>query len=249
MTALVDAYASPSRNFDEATATELKSLLESKVGALVDLEALADRLDMTLGALAEDEPMMFTGGGGKNPYELVGEGYARIERICTGYGDPTPAIDKAANGYLQLTVGYTEKGIDSVIWGGATACEEQSGTTQLRINGQINLHIGNWLHVGDLPTLPVLFRLSDFAFHVDDVEEVSGGFDFQVCRGDVSNCKSGFVEMLLALPSGGSVVFFFDTATKDGGFRAANGIWTCAFLDGTCNDGQGNVVTTPVYSL
>jgi hypothetical protein len=245
MTELVEAYASPSRMFDEPVANEVKGLLENKVQALFDLDTLADRLQTTLGAL-EDDQMAFTR---RVPVDLAGEGYARIERICTGYGDPAPPIDKAANGFLELTVGYTEDGLDSVIAGSAVQCAEQADTTRLRIAGAINLYIGNALKVSNLPTTPVLFQLADFAFHVNDTELISGGFDFQVCRGDVSSCKSGFIEMLLDLPSGGTLVFYFDPATKTGGFRAANGIWTCAFLDGRCSDDQGNTITTPVYQL
>jgi hypothetical protein len=248
MTALVDAYAKPSRMFDEPAANEVKSLLETKLQALFDLEALADRLETVLGAL-EDDPMMAFTGGGRTPVDLAGEGYARIERICTGYGEPAPPVDKAANGYLELTVGYTEDGLDPVIAGGAVDCAEQVDSKRLRFAGSVNLYIGNALKVSALPTTPVLFQLAGFAFHVNDTELLSGGFDFQVCRGTASHCKPGFVEMLLGLPSGGTLVFFVDPETKAGGFRAANGIWTCAFSDGRCSDEQGNTITTPVYQL
>src|SRR5262245_53839146 len=163
MAALVDAYAGPTRSFDEATANELTSVLESKVKALFDLEALSDRLETTLGALEDNQMMAFTGGG-KQPVELSGEGYARIERICSGYGEPLPPVDKAANGYLQLTVGYTQEGLDSVVYGGAFACAEQVGTKRLGFAGEVNLFIGNALKVGNLPTTPVLFQLANFAF-------------------------------------------------------------------------------------
>lgn len=119
----------------------------------------------------------------------------------------------------------------------------------MAIAGAIDLHVGNALKLGDVPQTPVLFRLSDFAFVVNDVELLSGGFDFQVCRGTSSRCVSGSVEVLLALPEGGTIVFFIDSATGKGGFRAANGIWTCAFRDGTCTNEQGHIVTTPVYKL
>jgi hypothetical protein len=113
----------------------------------------------------------------------------------------------------------------------------------------MDLYVGNALKLSDLPQTPVLFRLSDFAFTVNDVELISGGFDFQVCRGTASRCVAGYVEELLALPEGGTIVFFVDSKTGAGGFRAANGIWTCAFRDGTCTDEQGHVVKTPVYKL
>ena len=245
MMSLVDAYDNPTRSFDEATAGELQSLLEAKLKPLTDLEALAERLDKTLAAVDDEESPRTT--SGRLPIDFAGDGFARVERVCTGYGDPSPPVDKEANGFLQLTVGYTEEGIDPVIFGGATACAEQIVDRRMAIAGAIDLYVGNALKLGDLPQTPVLFRLSDFAFVVNDVELVSGGFDFQVCRGTTARCVPGYVEMLLALPEGGTIVFFIDSATGAGGFRAANGIWTCAFRDGMCTDEHGNVVKTPVY--
>ena len=237
-------YSAPSRALDSATAAEIEMKVESKVRALFDLNALSDELTNVLAAVQDD-----MSSSRRVPVELYGEGYARIERICSGHGDPSPPVDKAANGFIDLTVGYDQDGLDPYIFGGATTCAEQIGSKRLSINGQIGLYIGNVLRLGDLPTVPVLFQLKDFAFSVNDTELVSGGFDFQVCRGTTSSCKAGFVEMLLELPSGGRIVFFIDPATRSGGFRANNGIWTCAFSEGRCENEQGEVVTTPVFDL
>jgi hypothetical protein len=246
MMSLVEAYDSPTRSFDETTALELQSLLEAKLKPLTDLGSLAERLEETLAAVDEDMPRTRSG---RMPVDFTGDGFARVERICTGHGDPSPPVDKDANGFLQLTVGYTEDGIDPVIFGGAFTCAEQIADRRMELAGAIDLYVGNALKLSDVPTTPVLFRLSDFAFTVNDVELVSGGFDFQVCRGTASRCVAGYVEMLLALPEGGTIVFFINSATGAGGFRAANGIWTCAFRDGMCTDEQGHVVKTPVYEL
>jgi hypothetical protein len=245
MDELVEGYASPSRNFDAAAADELKDILESKIDALLDLDRLTDTFDKMLAALGDNK----MAASGKHPVDLSGDGYARIERICTGFGEPLPPIDKAVNGSLQLTVGYTENGLDSVVSGRAIACAEQVESERLLINGDINLYIGNALRVDAVPTTPVLFELANFAFAVNDTELVSGGFDFQICRGEASTCRSGFVEMLIAMPSGGTIVVFIDPATHNGGFRAANGIWTCAFREGHCTGEDGTVITTPTYHL
>jgi hypothetical protein len=136
-----------------------------------------------------------------------------------------------------------------VIFGNAQGCAEQIAERRAEVTGNINLYVGNALKLGDVPVTPVLFQLADFSLRVNDTELVSGGFDFQVCRGTSSRCVSGFVEVLLELEGGDTIVFFYDPGTATGGFRAANGIWRCAFRDGRCTDDRGQVVMTPVYAL
>ncbi len=245
--ALVAAYAMPTRAFDEAAAIEVEAIVESKVKALLHLDDLASELESVLNALAEDEAMQFA--PQRHAIVLEGEGFARIERICRGHGDPAPAIDKAANGHLDLTVNYSEKGLDAVIFGGAVRCLEQVASTRLAINGAIRFHIGENLKLAQVSGSPVLFQLADFALDVDGTRIVDGGFDFQVCRGTTSNCVPGNIEVLLGLSSGTSLVFYVDLVKKTGGFRGANGIWTCDFAASRCTDANGSVVMTPVFDL
>jgi hypothetical protein len=157
-------------------------------------------------------------------------------------------VDKAANGYLDLTVGYSDKGLDSVVFGGAFDCREQAAGAQLSIAGDVHLFIGDNVKVDTVPTTPILFELASFGFDVDGTNIVSGGFDFQVCRGSATACVPNHLETLFGVPSGGTLVLFFDLSTKRGGFRAHNGVWTCEFTAGTCTDGT-NTITIPVYSL
>ncbi|HWO18286.1 MAG TPA: hypothetical protein VNO30_05905 [Kofleriaceae bacterium] len=247
---LVDAYAGPTRDFDAQAAAEVEELVERKVGALVDMTGVADLIEDALGSLGE-EPAGLTAGltaGLRRGVVLEGEGFARVTRICSGHGTPAPPVDRDANGVLELTAGYTEDGLDPVIFGGAAACKEQVGQRQLVVEGGIALHIGDNLKLSDLPASPVLFQLAGFALSVDGTERVAGGFDFQVCRGDAASCVPGNFELLLGLPGERTLVFFIDLADKSGGFRAANGRWDCDFLAGTCQSG-GATVTIPVYQL
>jgi hypothetical protein len=269
MQPLVDAYASPTRSFDDQAALDVQQLVERKVKNLVDVTGVVDRIEGALGALGAEREALDRGsfsidasdlrerrapGGQAGHVDAVaslvleGEGFARITRICTGHGTPAPPIDKAANGHLELTVGYTQRGLDPVIFGGAIDCQEQLESTRLVIDGDVNLYIGNNLQIDDLPASPILFQLAGFALTIDDSEVLAGGFDFQVCRGTTSTCVPGHFEVLLGLPEEGTLVLFIDLATRRGGFRAANGQWTCDFLAGTCSDGN-RTVTFPGYQL
>jgi hypothetical protein len=247
---LVDAYAAPTRDFDAQAAVEVQELVERKVRALVDMTGVVDLLEDALGSLGE-EPAELTAGltaGLRRGIVLEGEGFARITRICSGHGTPAPPVDRDANGVLELTAGYTEDGLDPVIFGGAAACKEQLGGKQLVIDGGIALYVGDNLKLADLPASPVLFQLDGFALSVDGTERLAGGFDFQVCRGDTSSCVPGNFELLLGLPGERTLVLFIDLADKSGGFRAANGRWDCDFLAGTCQMG-GATIAIPVYQL
>ena len=243
---LADAYAAPTRDFDAQAAAEVQELVERKVRALVDMTGVVDLIEDALGSLGE-EPAGLTAGLTRGVV-LEGEGFARITRICSGHGTPAPPVDRDATGVLELTAGYTEDGLDPVIFGGAAACKEQLGQRQLAIDGGVALHVGDNLKLEDLPASPVLFQLAGFALAIDGTERLAGGFDFQVCRGDTSSCVPGNFELLLGLPGERTLVLFIDLADKSGGFRAANGRWDCDFLAGTCQSG-GATVTIPVYQL
>jgi hypothetical protein len=243
---LADAYAAPTRDFDAQAAAEVQELVERKVRALVDMTGVVELLEDALGSLGE-EPAGLTAGP-RRGVVLEGEGIARITRICSGHGTPAPPVDRDANGFLELTAGYTEEGLDPVIFGGAAACKEQIGGKQLVIDAGVALHIGDNLKLADLPASPILFRLDGLALSVDGTERLAGGLDFQVCRGETASCVSGNFEVLLGLPGERTLVLFIDLADRSGGFRAANGRWDCDFLAGTCQSG-GATVTIPVYQL
>ena len=244
---LADAYAAPTRDFDAQAAAEVRELVEQKVRYLVDTSGLVGRIEDALESLGE-EPAASLTGGPRRGVVLEGEGFARITRICTGHGTPPPPVDKAANGFLQLTAGYSEEGLDPVIFGGAEACKEQIGAKRFGIDGDLALYVGDNLKLADLPASPILFQLAGFTLWIDDVEALSGGFDFQVCRGEGGSCVPGHFEVLLGLPGERTLVLFIDLATKAGGFRAANGRWDCDFAGGTCRNGAASV-PIPVYQL
>jgi hypothetical protein len=246
MSELVEGYTNPTRAFDDTAAAEIETLLEQRFADLLDALGIADFVEDVFASLGEDddEAARFA------PVDLEGSGYARITRICSGHGDPAPPVDQDANGFLALTVGYTEDGLDPIVFGGATDCREQLGDTELVVRGDVNLYIGTNLTVADAEARdsPILFQLAGFELVVDGTSVLDGGFDFQVCRGTESTCVDGYVELLFDL-GGGTLVLFIDPETKAGGFRGSNGVWTCDFLGQECTNDDGDVVVIPEYEL
>jgi hypothetical protein len=245
MSELIASYATPTANFDLQGATELQPFVEDKVSALIDFDAIVDRIQEAIEALNDDGASLLP----TRSIVLEGEGTARVQRICTGFGDPEPPIDKDANGFLELTVGYSNDGLDPVVFGGATACQEQVGGVRMEVAGDVNLFVGVGTGITELAATTFLFQLANFSFLVNDVERISGGFDFEVCRGEQTACVPGHVGMLFTLGSGSTLIFFVDLTTKTGGFRAADGVWTCNFPTGECTSDQGGMVTIPAYQL
>lgn len=246
MSALIAAYATPTATFDGQGATEVQQLVESKVRTLLDFDVIVDRLQQTIAALGEDAGAAFAPG---RPLALEGEGVATVQRICSGFGDPVPPVDKDANGFLSLTAGYSDNGLDPVVFGGATACQEQVSGVQMQVAGDVHLYVGEGTGVTDLASTTFLFELANFAFEVDGTTEISGGFDFEVCRGETTACVPGHVGVLLTLASGTTLVVFVDLNTKTGGFRAADGVWTCDFGNGECTSETGAKVAFTGYQL
>src|SRR5262249_29531759 len=160
-----------------------------------DLDPLTHSVDDTLGSLDRDDQPAFA----ERSIVLQGDGFARITHICSGFGRPAPPIDKAANGYLELVVGFNQDGLDPVVSGTATGCKEQPSTSQLLASGQLGMFVGDRATAAQLLANPVLVQLASFSFAVDGVPIVDGGFDFQLCRGATGTCVPGYLEYRLAL--------------------------------------------------
>jgi hypothetical protein len=243
MTALVSAYAVPSRAFDEAAALDIQARVEQEVKQLIDASGLVDVLEQAVVSLGADPaPTARTG-----PIVLEGEGFAKVTRICRGHGTPAPPVGDA-NGRVELTVGYTQQGLDPVVFGGATMSKEELSGAALELDGDVNLFIGNNLMADMLPASPIIFELANARLSVNGTELINGGFDFQVCRGNAVLCVPNTFEISIGLPGETNLVMFLDLGTKTGGFRAANGVWACDFINGSCSDGA-NTVVIPAYQL
>jgi hypothetical protein len=243
MTALVAAYETPEGTFDEATVAALTAeLLErapivQRLGFDVSIAGVVDQ------AVDEsDDPSKETtsvpGSGSEVAADeggslLQGNGYLVITRICDGWS--SPAVAAQENGAMALNAGFTEDGLDPVVWGTLTECKYLFDGTQVTVGGRGNDDDGDVrLHLAekDLLSHPLLFDLdAEVTLGSDPPREVD--FDFRILPGE------GF-ELRLPATNGHVVVQVADGQL--GTIRADNGDFTCDLSAATCTNEAGEVV-------
>jgi hypothetical protein len=231
MSALVAAYRTPTAPLDQVTGDEL-------IGRVVDRLELTDALGALEGvvddvldpAIAEGEPAEEGGAvarktGGNRNVTTEGDGYLQIRHVCRGFG-AMPPVARLANGALEATVGFTEAGLDPVVWGTFTTRESVIGDREVLIDGVLEIYLGESLQVDHFGDSPLLFSLAA-EVAVDGETMAAPAFDFQVCPRGASDCPGGTLEILVATPGGEHMTFFLDPGRSTGGFRASNGLWSC----------------------
>lgn len=112
MSAIVQAYEAPSATFDDATARELERWLLDNLQIVNELGIEQAAIDAARKAVEEGH---------------------RAETTRKPRPDP-------ANGKLDLTAGFTDNGIDPVVWGRSSACKYLGATTKKAlVNGEVQL--------------------------------------------------------------------------------------------------------------
>jgi hypothetical protein len=176
---------------------------------------------------------------------LRGDGFAEIVRICDGWG-VAPAVSPD-NGELHVTVGFTERGLDPIVWGSVIGCRYRTGERLVQLDGialdrsagDVRMFIGNNVQLATLGSFPepVLVELATRAT-VDGVE-VSGALAFRI------DVITRAVELLVPL-LGGHVLVLIDAAR--GGIvqaRATNGSFTCELATRRCVGPNGEQLSAP----
>lgn len=243
MTALVAAYDAPDGTLDQAAVAALTAeLLErapivAQLGFDVTIAGVVDQA-----AQSSEEPSSETTSVPGSDAELAadeggsllqGEGYLVITRICNGWS--SPAVAAKENGRMALTAGFTEAGLDPVVWGTLTECKYLFDDTPVTVGGRgsdddgdVRLHLAS----KDLLSNPLLFDLdAEVTLGVDPPRDVD--FDFRILPGQ------GF-ELRLPATNGHVVVQVADGQL--GTIRADNGDFTCDLGAGTCTNEAGEVV-------
>ena len=178
-----------------------------------------------------------------------GEGFVRLEHVCRGWEGA--AAPDPANGMLSLVVGFTERGLDPVIFGDFVDCRETLRERRLFFAGGLRVYVGNGLQAGTVGDAPVLISLAADV-DVDDEPLFDVEIDFQYCPSgaDPAMCPPRLLEFLIELDDGRHLNFFLGTDRLSGGFRAENGLWRCRFVADVCfaeceSEVTGEVVTVP----
>lgn len=250
MQALLDAYAGPTAALSMATLPELSAGLAARVAtvdsiqvdrrvldaAAVALAQVPQQTSAAPQALARDE-LSFVA----QPLTVQGEGYLEVTRICDGWNSvPVPDF---ANGFMELTVGFTEQGLDPVIWGTLSACKYKLGEHTVELDGiapdpragDVRVFVGrngtrsNFAAFPD----PVLVELA--ARVLVDGSEVTGQLSFRI------DLNTRWLELLVPLTGGHVLAAVATDRARVVRVRAVNGSFDCDLATQRCTapDGSG----------
>lgn len=239
MTLLAAAYEAPDGVLDENTAAEAVETAHGIVDTVSALGIDETLLDTVLEAVEAKQTgeTDSTGAIGTQRQALTeGEGYLAVTRICNGWGSE-PAPD-AAHGAIRLTVGFTEAGVDPVVWGEIEQCQYLAGDSQVLLRGldgagagAVKVYFGGPVPFDGVAQARALFDLD--LVGVIDGAEVSADFDFRV------DGERVLLEVRIPTSSGDLI------ATIDGdaftGVRAANGTFGCDEQARTCSAGAETI--------
>ena len=231
MSAVVNDYREPTAALAEVTVTDVVDGLTDRFGFLKQIGACTDDgecgspsvLGETLGGEGTESDVQQLSPGVEQRrdairiggIEVEGEGFVRLKRVCDGWSG-TGEVDAAKTGLLTLTAGFTDAGLDPVIWGSFARCLMLSGEVEQFLDGQLNLFIGANLQFEQLTRSAMLLQFANFRFGQDVADLV--GFDFRVS-------PDGGFELMVPLPAGLHVLFYIREGAF--GFRATDGDWGC----------------------
>jgi hypothetical protein len=147
-------------------------------------------------------------------------------------------VPDEANGNLRLTVGFTEAGVDAVVWGTATTCQYLVDGRQVSIHGlsgtetgEVRLTFGNTVAFQQVAQTRMLLDL-DIAAELDGMPFLAD-FDFRV------DPTTETLEVRVAVGDGDIIVVASQTLLT--GVRAQNGDFGCDESTGTCVAGDQTV--------
>jgi hypothetical protein len=167
--------------------------------------------------------------------ELQGEGFARLHRICPG-DVVAPEPDEDLNGAIDLVLGFTDDGLDPVVWGNFAQCRFAVPSPIGKKDLELVLDGNIALVLDDGPWLP---RDGIHPVFVIDGSGTVGGdptsvrVDFQLDLADAE------LRTNVVLADGSTFLFFVSTSRA--GFRAGGVEWICDFGGRTCTDGTRTV--------
>lgn len=255
MQATIDAYAAPNGWLDAAGVLELAGAVAQRVTVIDSLVIDVRLLDAARAAIAQVNqqtgvqafPQALSAeevAVSSQALTVAGEGFLVVTRICDGW-DVVP-IPNLANGTMQLIVGFTERGVDPVMWGSLGLCKyrlnehfvQLDGRSFDRSRGDVRVYIGNNVTTMTFGTFvePVLVELE--AQVILDGMEVAGLLSFQI---DVSTRA---LALLVPLASG-NVIVSLDAARASTVVRAGNGTFTCDLVAQRCVAPDGSTIGAP----
>jgi hypothetical protein len=239
MTALAAVYEAPSGVLSQETVTEAYDAARAIFDAVQALGIDQTLIVTVLEAVEAQQSGQTTtmGATGTERQALTeGEGYMLATRICNGWG-PEPVPD-TAHGAIRLTVGFTEAGIDPVVWGEVERCQYLVGASQVLLRGLAGADAGAAkVFFGEpVPFDAVAEARALFDFDVAgelDGGEIAADFDFRIdVAGETYEVRIGTsTGDLIAVVSGQAFT----------GVRAANGDFGCDEVTRSCTAGSETI--------
>jgi hypothetical protein len=254
MQLLLDAYAVPTATLAAPALAELAAGVVQRIATVDALEIDRRVIDAAYGALTQVEPpaapathaLVREGlAVAEQPLTVQGQGYLVVTRICDGWGAyPVPDY---GNGFMALTVGFTELGVDPVIWGTLSLCRYKLGERVIQLDGiapdprtgDVRVYIGRNIAVAGFGTFPdpVLVELVAQVF-VDGVE-VAGQLSFKV---DLNTRR---IELLVPLAGGHVIAAVDPSRVSVVHVRASNGAFECDVAAQRCLAPDGSSIGAP----
>jgi hypothetical protein len=246
MSELVADYQAPSGILDQATMDALEADVRRSLAELSELalDQIVDRLREALAsnaAVQTGEATLRTNGElatRTDALTVTGEGYLVVTRICDGWSE-APSVDPT-NGFMRFWAGFTEAGLDPVLWGGFSSCQYLVGGQKLLFgagarpeDGALRVFVGRGMAVADFGTQPVLVAV-DLDTEIEGVK-LPIQLDFRL---DLASRRLEF-----RIPSASGPLVASTGAGALLGVRAANGEFTCDLVSLQCQNETGDVVS------
>jgi len=211
-----------------ATSFECPALGETQA-VMDEMRALVLEAQGTDGEtiVSEGDEELLTG-----PFKKA-NGFITVRRTCGGFGErPTVAPE---NGRIVLSAGFTDRGVDPVLWADLEACQERvfdRAFTQITVSGRVILILGD----GPInPSTDVSF-LTGFNLQIETdlgTADVAGSFFYDPAM-------SRFL-MLIRDDEGRTALFY--SRPGSAGILTADGAYECDFPARSCISPSGTVVT------
>ena len=162
--------------------------------------------------------------------EVEGDGFFRITQTCRGW-DSTSQSPDPANGEFKLIVGFSDDGVDSVIFGDFSQCKMLVNEEQALLDGTIGIYVGDTFTVESRSQTDLLVEFEG-SLQLND-QALEGSFDFKVL-------SAGGLELRVQVVDENIVLKAADSRLS---LRAANGEWNCSFQEQQCTNDSGGVVS------
>lgn len=253
MSALVRAYDEPDGELTTQTAAALganmaDTVSETQASSPIELmgEMVTNLQDTSkTDPASDDQPSESDSKSGT----LLGEkldiaAIVRLHHNCKGWQDETP---EAGNGTLDITATLDSDGLIPTIWGTAKHCRHARRGTNVELDGDIRIRIGDReprVALREISTLPYLVEF-----------EGSGVVEYEGERSELETLHTHFrvmpnenIQLLIALPDDTFVVGEFDSSSLatsgqqviSGGLITRDEHWNCSInlsnAQGSCTN-------------